>query len=193
MSEEEEILKQTRIEEETSEKLLAEKLAEKKKQQNKKRLKIGGGIVFFIFVVWAYKWLFAPFQLSLPYGLCKAYLEYNVPYPHTIYVSEAQTLADGSVRIWFSQIDPFGVFRMQPFHCFYIQDPQTGALRFSKIKYGKVDLPDETIAEYNKTIDIMASMSLDLNYPSPLPNSIEDLRFETDSFRKIQLNTVRKY
>lgn len=192
MSDQDEILKQTVIEDESPEAALAAKLKESKKLKSKKQRKfaaIGGGILF---LAWALNYLFTPFQLSIPYGVCKTHLELNVSYPKTLYISEANFLADKSVRIWFTQIDPFGEFRMQSFHCFFTQNPETGKTVFSKIKMGKVDIDSATIELYNKALPVLASVPMDLRYPAPLPDVISDLQIDVEAARRIKITDILK-
>lgn len=192
MSDQDEILKQAVIEDDSPEAMLTQKLKEGKKLKRKKQTKIaiiGGGVLF---IAWALNYLFAPFQLSVPYGVCKTYLELNVPYPKTIYVSEADFLADKSVRIWFSQTDPFGEYRMQSFHCFFTEHPETGKMIFSKIKMGKVDIDSATIDLYNKALPVLASVQMDLRYPAPLPDVISDLQIDVESARRIKITDILK-
>jgi hypothetical protein len=97
---------------------------------------------------------------------------------------------DGSVRIWFSHQDAFGQFRLEPFQCFFKTDEDTGASLLSKIRYGKIELPMNIIAQYNKVLPVIASLPMDLNYPSALPDSIGSLQLDIESARKINLSDL---
>ncbi len=188
MSEEEEILKQTVIEEEKPRSALVEKLKEKKKLQRKK---LTIRIIILIFVslisygVW---WAIKPFKASEEYGICRSLLELFVPYPHTIYVSELKLLRDGNLKLWYTHTDAFGEYRLESFQCKLLKNPKTGLLQLSEIKMHKVYLEKSKVKHLNSSLIYFREHPLVLNWPRALPDSIGALYFDFDSVRKIVLN-----
>ena len=195
MDQKEEIAQQTIIEDEP--KLsLAEKLKEKKKLQRKLMIKRGlqgFGLVTFLYFAW---FLFKPFKASAEYGICHTLLELHVPYPHTLYVSEMRIKRDGAMELWYTHIDAFGGYRMEPFICRveYFPDPETNVPtpRVTELKFNKVIVDPERLAFLNNAMPYFIAYPLIKNYPAPLPDSLADLQFDTEKFRKIKIDTTKK-
>ncbi len=188
MNEEEEILKQTIIEEEKTTSAISEKVKEKKiikKKKRNKRIIIFAVLAFFAYVFW---WATKPFKASAEYGICRSFLELFVPYPHTIYVSEIKPARDGALRLWYTHIDAFGEYRMEEFQCKLVNNPETGALELSEIKIHKVYLEPEKLKYLNHALVYFAENPLILNWPAPLPDSLDDLHFDFNSVRKFVIN-----
>jgi len=80
--------------------------------------------------------LFKPFQGSMLFGICKVFLEQQVQFPHTLRLSVAQEFQQ-SARIWYSHVDAFGAYRLEPMECFYIPDEVTGA-KFEYVTVGRI-------------------------------------------------------
>lgn len=200
MSEEDEILKETLINEEflvneeenkpadiiLPEELLANKIKEEKKKKKKKRNRrflYLGLILLFIFLI---KWGIQPFQSSIEYGICKTFLELNVSYPTTLHVNELNVLSDGTYRLWFSQVDPFGASRTDSFQCNFAQNPETGQLALTKVKIGTLFLDKQKIEYFNTAIPYLVANPPDLTYPMPLSDNIANLQFDTSAFTNIR-------
>jgi hypothetical protein len=188
-TDDEEILKQTVIDEIAAqepepEKTLEELLQEKKALERKKRI-----IRFFIFCFlalfsFAVYWGLRPFQGTLPYGICKTFLELNVPYPETLHVSEAYALRDGSIKIWYAHTDAFGEYRMEFFKCLFLPDPKTGAMSIEKIEHNRIEMDPEKVFLYNHAIPYLTTNPPDLSMPKKLPDSLKDLQIDVNRFRK---------
>ncbi len=192
MSEETEILQQTIIEDEKPKSALAEKLKKQKliKKKKKNRIIAVGLVVSFIgYIVW---WGTQPFKASAEYGICRTLLELQVPYPHTIYVSELKFQRSGGMKLWYSHIDAFGEYRLESFICKLQTNPKTGSIEIAEIKMHKVYLDPDTIKYLNSSMPYFVENPIIWNWPSPLPNSLNDLQFNPDSMRKIILNSTRK-
>ncbi len=188
MSEEEEILKQTIIEEEKPKSALAEKLKEKKKVQRKKNIKIGAIFIVIAFISYIVWWGTRSYKATEEYGICRSLLELFIPYPHTIYVSEIKPLRDGSLKLWYTHIDAFGEYRMEEFICGLERDAKTGALKLSSIKVNKVYIDKLKIKHLNNALIYFQENPLVLNWPAALPDSIDNLHLDFNAVRKIILN-----
>jgi len=188
MTQEDEILKQTVIDDEKPRSDLSEKLSIQKKAKNKKRNK---RIVLFIFLaligylVW---WVIKPFKASEEYGICRSLLELFVPYPCSIYVSEIKTLRDGSLKLWYTHTDAFGGYRLEEFQCKLLNNEKTGVLELSQIKMHKVYLEASKVKDLNNSLIYFREHPLVLNWPAALPDSISALQLDFNSARKIILN-----
>lgn len=190
MTQEEEIEKQTTIQEEQPEQTLAEKIRAEKKVRQKKLVKrsIIACIVFiFGYGIWI---LFKPFKASAEYGMCRTYIELSIPYPHTLYVNKITEIG-GGLKIWYTHTDAFGEFRMEPMQCTIGRNPETGAMELQKLTIFKSSLSKERIAFLNSSVPYFQANPLIVDWPSALPDSLRALHFNFDRFRRIRLR-IRK-
>ncbi len=185
--EKEEILKQTVIQDEkvsSPEQTLAEKLKERNALRRKKKIRIFGTIGFLIFFAYALYYLFKPFTGTIPYGICKTFLELNVPFPPTLLLSEVTTTRKGAVKIWFTHIDAFGSYRLDSFVCSFAADEKTGMPYLSEVKMGKLNIDPVSVKKFNVAIPYLITNPPDLTLPVPLPDSLENIHFDFNRFRK---------
>jgi len=195
MDQKEAIAQQTIIEDEPKISL-AEKLKEKKKLQRKKMTKrtlqvIGG--LFFAYVIW---FMVKPFKASAEYGICHTILEMYIPYPHTLYVSEMRIKRRGELELWYTHIDAFGEYRMEPLICRveHYTDPETNIVmpKISELKFNKVNVDPERLAIINNAMPYFVANPQIKNYPAALPDSLAALQIDAEKFRKIKLDTIKK-
>jgi hypothetical protein len=172
---------ETNADREIREALESSSLLKEKKQKQKKMFKwsgyaAGAGLVGYIIY-----WLFAPISGGIWYSLCKTYLELNVRYPQYLTYSTVDWF-DDSIRIWFTQLDGFGQFRMEPIQCFFKED-QTMGYAISRITISRREVDPQKVEAFNKSSYVFLSFPPNDNMPAPLPDSLEGLQFETDKFR----------
>lgn len=191
-SEKEEIAKQTVVEDEKPRETLADKLKAQKKASRKKTIKRAVLYSFLAFFAYALWFLFKPFKASAEYGICRSVLELTVPYPYSIYVSEIKAKRDGSLELWYTHTDAFGEYRMESFKCKVVVNPNTGTFEISELKMHKVTMDPEKIAFLNSAMPYFNENPLILNWPTELPDSIADLQFDFDIFRRVNLDDIRK-
>ena len=167
---------------EIDEALAQGKLAEKKKRVRKKMVKrgaIAGGLgLLALFLFWG----FAPFKGGITFGICKVYLETHVRFPQYLRLSKIDNFGD-SIRIWYTQIDPFGEYRLENIHCFYGYDEKTQNSIVERIAINRRDVAQDKLDAFNRTLPIIAANPPDLTYPTQLPDSLRDLRINSDQFR----------
>lgn len=165
---------------------LAEKIKADKKAKKKKRTKRIIQLVFLCLFSYAVYFLFKPYEESIQFGICKTFIELEVTYPHTIYISEVQRLRSGTMRIWFARIDPFGEYRMTPFECTFDPkpDPKTGLPVINKMKMGKVEISPDRMKYYNYAIPWIIKNPPSLILPAKLPDDIKLLQSDIDAFKK---------
>lgn len=164
--------------------LTAQQLQEKRAANKKKLTKQGmilAGVVTFGFFV---SWLFAPFQGGVPYGICKTFLELQVKYPQTLQLSTVdQTLKKGmAVRIWFTQLDPYGEYRLEPIECLFRPDPVMGAA-LEKVTINRIEVDPKKVAAFNAAIPGLVTNPPDLDLPTPLPDSLRGLQIDPMALR----------
>ena len=188
-----EILKQTIVEDEKPEASLTELLKQEKKKKNKRNIIFGGGSLFVIVIGLLIFNSSQPRLAGTRYAICHTLLELLIPYPHTLHVSTMSPQRDGSLRLWYNHIDAFGEFRMEPFTCTVYQDKQTNKWVIKEVKLNTVSLEPTQIAFLNNAMVYFDENPIKLEYPTPLPNKINNLRFRTDSFWNVKLRITREY
>lgn len=187
IKQEQEIAEQTVIQEDPSApsaSALAAKLKEKRKQKKKKQLK--QFVVFMVLGLFSYGiyFLFAPFKAGITYGICKTFLELNLPYPDTLLLSEVVVTRNGSVRIWFTHTDAFGSYRLDSFQCTFAVDEQTKTNYLAEVKFGKLNVDPIEVERFNLALPYLVKNPPDLSLPTPIPDSLESIEFDLNRFRK---------
>lgn len=187
---EKEILDQAVIQEEKPEVSFVEKLAAEKKKQKKKRMK--RIILLCVGLLFSYGiyLLFKPFEASADYGICRTILELTIPYPHTLYVSELGYTKDAALKLWYTHMDAFGEYRMEPFEC-KLGYNKDGALVVEQIRMHNVSLASDRIEAMNNIMPYFNQNPLILAWPTALPDTIADLHLDIEGARRLQLNIVK--
>lgn len=157
-------------------------LAEKKKKLRKKRFRQGILAIIAGFFVYVGYWLFKPYEFGMEYGVCKTFIELNVPYPTTIYYSEIIPFGN-SIRIWYSYSDTFGKFRLEPVQCFFGAHEQFG-MGVTRITVGRREVDPEIVARFNNSLSAIFAYPPELVWPAPLPNDPANLQFDFERYRK---------
>lgn len=165
--------------------LARSKLAEAEKAKKKKMFKLGGSVAGIALIGWAGYYLFKPYEAGMTYGICKTFLELHVQFPQDLRLSTVDDLG-ASVRIWYTQLDAFGEYRMESIQCYFRPDDVTGAA-LEKVTINRREVDPKEVEEFNESIGVVLAAPLDLTIPKPLPDSLENLQIETDKFR-FQLN-----
>lgn len=157
-------------------------LAEKKKaERRKRRIRAlqGGGFLLFCYLFYI---LLIPYKGGLNFGACKVFLELYVRYPDTLNLSTVEDFGD-SYRIWFTEIDAFGQYRLQQMQCFYRADENTG-FAIDRVTVDRRQVDQKIVEDFNRSIPVIAKFPPDLTLPSPIPDSLRDIQIDTDKFRR---------
>ncbi len=152
-----------------------------KKKLRKKQIKRGGiGTLALLFIYWVYT-LFIPYEGTMAFGICKVFLELNVRYPNTLRIGTVEETGT-SVRIWYTQTDSFGEYRMEPIQCYFKPDEKYGFI-LEKITIRRREVDPQRIENFNRILPVIFKYPPDLTLPTPLPDSLDGLQIETDKFR----------
>lgn len=190
MTEEDEISKQELLEEEKPIDQLAESIKQKKSAKRKKQIKTGG-ILFVVLLLGYFVYSIGqPGKGSANYGICLSFLELNLPYPHTLRVSEAIYKSNGTMLIWYTFIDAFGEYRMEPFECRLLSNPETGKLELTESIFNKISMSKDKIASLNHALPYFAANPYEPDYPSKLPDDITALK--GTGFYKHRIDNISK-
>ena len=133
------------------------------KLEKKHKIMLGAGIGVLLIILAIYSG--RPQQGSMPYGICSTFLELNTPYPHTI----RHIALEGSqtaVRIYYTNVDPFGEFKQEMIECTY-GAAADGGLRVAQIARNRKPVDPQLIADFNKVLGTVVASD---PYRVPPPN-----------------------
>lgn len=173
----------SQAEKDVDEALAKSALAAKRKEERKFQMKLAAAAG--VFLVLAYGvWLvfFSVTKGTKGYGLCKTFLELNVQYPSLLRISTVE-IFDTSARIWFTQFDSFGDYRMEPIQC-YFKIAEDGTVSVDRILISRREVDPKKVQKFNVLVPMLLANPPDLTLPDPLPDSLEDVQIQTDQFRK---------
>jgi hypothetical protein len=154
----------------------------KKRVQRKKQFKrsiLGIGLLLIAGVIYLG---LKPYQGTVAFGICKVFLEGTVTYPEQLRLSTVEEF-ESSVRIWYTQIDSFGEYRMEPIQCYYKQDPERGTM-LDRVLINRREVDPKKVERFNNALPAIAKYPVDLTIPLPLPDNLKDLQEDPGSFRK---------
>lgn len=159
-----------------------------KKKKLRKRLIIGTGILLFGYVLYL---LFVPYKGSITYGVCKTLLEQIVPYPDHLRLSSVDDYGS-AVRIWFTQVDSFGEYRLEALACNFRESTEADNKKYGqqmpfvleKASINRRDIDAKAIERFNISIPTIVMSNPNLTLPSPLPDSLDGLQIDASQVRK---------
>ena len=157
------------------------KMGEQKKAARKKQFKMGlyGGLA--ALVAWGGFYLFKPFEAGVTFGICKTYLETNVQFPQYLRLSSIEEF-ESYIRIWYTQLDAFGEYRMENIECHFAYDDQRGSY-VEKIMIDRREEDPAKVEKFNTVLPVVLASPMDLTRPQKLPDSLGDLQLDADAFR----------
>lgn len=150
----------------------------KKKKRTVRKI---GTLISAVILVYGIYLLFKPFQAPLTYGVCRVFLELNVQFPDTLRLSTAEQIGN-TMRIWYTQIDAFGQYRMESIQCRFERDEKMG-VRVEKILINRREVPPEKIQAFNRVLPLIIANPPNLDYPAPIPDALKDVQIDADTFR----------
>ncbi|HBR68961.1 MAG TPA: hypothetical protein DEA55_06255 [Rhodospirillaceae bacterium] len=158
-----------------------------KRRQSRKWMIIGGVATLLSGVTWA---LFIPYKGPITYGACKVFLENYVLYPQSVRISTVDDYG-ASVRIWFTYLDSFGEFKLEPMQCFFKMTTDDDKKKYGNVSFimekatiNRREIGPDIIERFNYSILGIVASPPDLSLPTPIPDSLEDLQVDSSKFRK---------
>ncbi len=158
-----------------------------KRRQTRKWTIIGGVATLLSGLIWA---LFIPYKGSMTYGVCKVFLENYVLYPQSIRISTVDDYG-ASVRVWFTYLDSFGEYKLEPLQCFYKMTTDEDKKKYGNVGFvlekatiNRREISQNIIDRFNYSILGIVASPPDLSLPMPIPDSLEDLQIDSSKFRK---------
>lgn len=158
------------------------KLRQKKDIERKKRITRTALIPVFLLLAYGVYWLFKPFQGGMIYGICKTFLELNTRFPTTLHLIYNEEFSE-SIRLWYTQIDSFGEYKMEPIQCYFKQDEERGAI-LDKVTVNRREVDPQKVDEFNRVLSVVIQSKPDLTLPPGLPDALEGVEIDTDKYRK---------
>lgn len=155
----------------------------KNKEERKFQMKIAAGVGVFLVLSYGVWWLFfSNYYGTRGFGICRTFLELNVQYPSLLRISTVE-LFDASVRIWYTQYDSYGDYRLEPIQC-YFKIADDGAVSVERILMSRREVDPKKVEKFNVLVPMLLANPPDLTLPDPIPDSLADIQIQTDMFRK---------
>ncbi|MCC6598878.1 MAG: hypothetical protein IT559_08820 [Alphaproteobacteria bacterium] len=164
-----------------------------RKAQKKLKMKIGAGVLGVALLGWAIYTVTIPAEAGMSFGICRVFLENTVRFPQELRLSTVEDLRPrssaensmGGVRLWYTQVDSFGQYRMENIECYFKNDETLGAI-VDKIFINRREVDGNVVADFNKILPVVLAYPPDLKYPPALSDSLQGLQIQTDMYRKTQ-------
>ncbi len=112
---------------------------------------IVGSILLIMLIIYGCQ----PIKASMAFGICSTFLELNTPYPQTLQYSELEG-SQTAVRIYFTHIDPFGVYRQEMIECTFAAD-QTMGMRLTEVKRNRRQVDQDVVRKFNIVLPTIMS------------------------------------
>lgn len=145
----------------------------KKKNRSKRKLIFAGVGVLFSLIMYVG---FQPLVGTPRYGVCRTFIELQLPYPETLQINVVEESAL-AVRVYFSHIDAFGSSRLNMIECEYKTDPRLG-LVLSTVHLNRSQMPKEMVEMFNYTVPYVLANPPDLRLPRFRSDSLADLKID---------------
>lgn len=158
-----------------------------RRRRSRKWLIIGGSITLLSGLIW---FLLIPYKGGITYGVCKVFLESYVQYPHSLRISTVDDFG-ASVRIWFTHVDSFGEYKLEPLQCFFKMTTDEDKSKYGNVSFiiekatiNRREIGQDIVDRFNYSILGIVAVPPDLSLPTPIPDSLEDLQLDFKRFRK---------
>lgn len=149
-------------------------LQEQRRKKKKNRKVIAGVVLGFFALIIFYG--MQPLQGSIRYGICRTFIELQLPYPHTLQVNALEE-SHMTVRVYYSHIDSFGSSKLNMMECEFRNDPKRG-LVLDAARANRNDMGKPTIAAFNATIPFILQNPPSLVIPRLRSDSLADLKID---------------
>jgi hypothetical protein len=172
----------TQVEEQIEAALAASSQQAKRKIRRKKKFRqamAGVGVILIAFIIY---YGLKPFEGSRAFGVCRLFLEGSVTYPQHLRLSTVETF-ETFVRIWYTQVDSFGEYRLEPIQCYFKKDPERGTI-LEKVLINRREVPASKVENFNRAMPAIVRLEMDLVLPKRLPDNLQELQTSPGSFRK---------
>ncbi len=150
--------------------------------KRRRAFKTGLWFLGFLLFAWFVYFLFKPFTAGQTFGVCRVFLELNVQYPDTLKLSTVEEISD-YIRIWYTNVDAFGSYRMENIKCTFVADDVIG-FRLKEVSINRVEVDPEKVKAFNKILPVVLNSDVDLTYPRPLYDALGNVDIQTYLFRK---------
>ncbi len=153
----------------------ASKINLPKPQYHRGKVAAAGATIFLLLLILII--MFAcgnPRQGTILYGICNTFLEQNIAYPEVIRRQRVEQYPRG-VRIYYSEIDPFGQHRFDMIECAFFKN-ETGQILLENVMINREEVDQEILDKFNPTIPIIMMSEPNLDLPPPRPDIELQLR-----------------
>lgn len=139
------------------------------KKKNTKQLVWGGvGVVCLILIMTFYA--LQPNKGSMAFGICSTFLELNIFYPHTLNITDIEG-SRTAVRIYFTNVDPFGEFQQEMIECTFGPDEVMG-MKLTQVSRNRRRVDPSVVNKFNLTLPTIMSSEPNLILPPDWKNPL---------------------
>jgi hypothetical protein len=138
-----------------------------KKEMRKLYLRFLYGFVFFITAGIAY--LLQPLQATIHYGICRTFVELQLRFPQTLFVSSLEVY-ERTWRMYYTYTGSSGEQRASMIECRFTTNPKTGYPWLESIQIDRVPIAKDKVLQFNRLIPVVAAAKPELTDPGTLDN-----------------------
>jgi len=135
----------------------------KKPQWRRERLIALAGAAGLLLIILLGMLSCSPKKGTILYGICSAFLEQMITYPHTIQHTAVEQYP-AAVRIYYTQTDAFGQYGLEMIECGFERTGE-GQLKFVKGMRNREAFDAETVRRLNLSIPAIVAAKPDLTLP----------------------------
>ena len=136
-----------------------------KKELRKLYLRTLYGFVFFVTIGMYY--LLQPIQATIHYGICRTFVELQLRFPQTLFVSSLEVY-ERTWRMYYTYTGSSGEQRSSMIECKFTTNPKTGYPWLESIQIDRVPVDKTRLREFNRLIPVVVAANPDLTHPGIL-------------------------
>lgn len=95
-----------------------------------------------------------PQEGPMAYGICSTFLEMTTPYPNTLEYTEPLEGSKTAIRIYFTNIDPFGEYKLEMMECTFGPN-EAGGMKLTQVTRNRRPVDAEVVTKFNATLPIV--------------------------------------
>jgi hypothetical protein len=147
-----------------------------KKEMRKLYLRFFYGFIFFITA--GVEYLLQPFQATIHYGICRTFVELQLRFPQTLYVSSLEVY-ERTWRMYYTYTGSSGEQRASMIECRFTTNPKTGYPWLESIVIDRIPIAKDKIQQFNRLIPVVVAAKPDITDPGTLTDKdIIDLQVD---------------
>lgn len=127
------------------------------------------GVIVLIVILAIYS--LQPRTGPMAYGICSTFLELNTPYPNTLNYTDLEG-SRTAVRIYFTNIDPFGEYKLEMMECTFGPDESGTGMKLAQVTRNRRPVEAKIVTKFNETLPIIMASEPYLVLPPEWENQL---------------------